>query len=82
MKTENGEYFVVQVALPLVRGLPSHPGGPSGGNKFAAPNRYLKEHLPSQFAGELIQRKFRTVLPAARSASHPNGGGAGLRLGC
>ena len=50
-------------------------------NKFTAPNRYLKEPLPSHFVGELVQRKFRRVLPAAWSASHPNDGGAWLRLG-
>ena len=35
----------------------------------------------SQFADELAQRKFRTILPAAWSARHPNDGGAWLRLG-
>ena len=45
-------------------------------NKFTAPNWYLREPLPSQFTGELVQRKFRTVLPAAWSASHPNDGEA------
>ena len=72
---------MVHVARPLVRGLLLHRNAPSGGEWAHPPNGHLKEHLPSHFADGLVQRKLRTVLPAAWSASHPNDGGVWLRLG-